>query len=110
MSNHRNQMVDTVTLGKRNRIVETLYRYGYPDVPIQDTYPRSRKGIHPSRNSMDRNMITPMRSGIRTGKPIVRAAESLSGSRKIQEAKASSRKAAGRHNRLDRGIPNVKAC
>src|SRR3954466_15485101 len=68
--------------------------------------PRSRKGTHPSCISTERNMITPMRSGSGPSKPTVRKAELLSGCRKIQEAKASSRKATG--NRLDREYPTRK--
>src|SRR5436305_941411 len=41
--------------------------------------------------------------------PTATAAEPSSGRRTTQEAKASSRKAAGMHNRLDRVIPNPKA-
>ena len=43
-----------------------------------------------------------MRSERNLSKPTARAAEFLSGCRKVQEAKASSRKATGIHNRLDR--------
>jgi len=53
-------------------------------------------------------MITPMRSGIKPSKPTVRKVELLSGRRKVQEAKASSRKATGIHNRLDREYPTRK--
>src|SRR5687768_4872654 len=64
--------------------------------------PRSIEGTLSSRSSKVRNMITPMRSGRNPSKPTVRKTEFLSGNRMLQEAKASSRKATGMHNRLDR--------
>src|SRR2546425_8147109 len=70
--------------------------------------PRSREGTHPSRSSKGRNMITPMRSERNLSKPTARTAEFLSGNRMLQEAKASSRKATGIHNRLDREHPTRK--
>src|SRR6266487_1188433 len=70
--------------------------------------PRSREGTHPSRSSKVRNMVTPMRSERNLSKPTVRTAEFLSGNRMLQEAKASSRKATGSHNRLDREHPTRK--
>ena len=70
--------------------------------------PRSREGTHPSRSSKVRNMITPLRSERNLSKPTVRTAEFLSGNRMLQEAKASSRKATGSHNRLDREPPTRK--
>jgi hypothetical protein len=45
-----------------------------------------------------------MRSGIVAGKPTAREAESLSEKGKIQEAKATSRKAWGNHNPVDRAV------
>jgi hypothetical protein len=74
--------------------------------------PRSKDSTHPSRISLARNVATPMESdaGRCVGKPTARTAEFSSGRRTIQEAKASSRKATGIHNRLDRVIPNPKGC
>ena len=70
--------------------------------------PRSKEDTLPSRSSTVRNMITPMRSERNLSKPTVRTAEFLSGNRMLQEAKASSRKATGSHNRLDREPPTRK--
>jgi hypothetical protein len=66
--------------------------------------PRSTEGILASRISRVRNAITPMASGrlLAASRSTVREKECASGSRMVQEAKASSRKAAGNHNRLDR--------
>jgi hypothetical protein len=108
MSSHRNEDGLYGDIGERHRGRTTLDRYGRPVAAISDTYPRSREGIHPSRSSTERNMITPMRSGATPSKPTVRAAEVLSGCRKVQEAKASSRKTTGIHNRLDREYPTRK--
>jgi len=108
MSGHRKKMVDTVIMGKEPGSWRPWTDVGTQTYPYRTPIPRSRDGIHPSRSSTERNMITPMRSGITTSKPTARAAELLSGSRKIQEANASSRKATGMHNRLDREIPNPK--
>jgi hypothetical protein len=56
-------------------------------------------------------MITPMRSEtISDSKPTARKAELLSGNRRVQKAKASSRKTTEINNRLDRVIPNPKGC
>ena len=70
--------------------------------------PRSKEDTHPSHSSTVRNMITPTRSRRNLSKPTVRTAEFLSGNRMLQEAKASSRKATGIHNRLDREYPTRK--
>src|SRR5438128_8782462 len=93
-------------------------RKGTQVIPFEDTgttglylrtpRPRSIEGTLPSRSSKVCNMITPMRSGITTSKPTVREAEFLSGIGMLQEAKASSRKTTGIHNRLDREYPTRK--
>jgi hypothetical protein len=83
----------------------SLSRYKTPQ-------PRSKGGTHPSRISVVWNVVTPMESGggRYTGKPTARKAKPSSGNRTVQEAKASSRKAPGIHNRLDRAIPHLKRC
>src|SRR5579872_5980106 len=67
-------------------------------------WPRRTEGILPSRISLLRNGTTPMKSGDGrfASKPDVRKAQSFSGRRTLQEANASSRKAPGIHNRLDK--------
>src|SRR5438034_610861 len=101
-------MVYTVIMGQEKGSIE---------IPVDDTVqalyqrtprPRSREGTLPSRSSKVRNMITPMRSERNPSKPTARTAEFLSGCRKVQEAKASRRKATGIHNRLDREYPTRK--
>lgn len=49
---------------------------------------RGKEGIHPSRNSMERNVETPSESGRMPGRPTARKAQISSGNRMIQEAKA----------------------
>ncbi|WP_273241477.1 antirestriction protein ArdA [Hyphomonas atlantica corrig.] len=44
------------------------------------------------------------------GKRLARAAQLLSGCRKLSEANAASRKARGIHNPADRAMPNLKGC
>ena len=44
------------------------------------------------------------------GKRLARAAQLLSGCRKLSEANAASRKARGIHNPVDRAMPNLKGC
>ena len=67
---------------------------------------RGKGSILPSRISKVRNVETPMGSGSgrSPSKPTVRAAQLPSGNKKTREAKASSRKATGTHNRLDRAL------
>jgi hypothetical protein len=75
--------------------------------------PRSKEGTHPTHSSRERNMITPMRSGIVTtyiSSPTVMKGQFLSGNKILKKAKAASRKATGIHNRVDRVIPNLKRC
>jgi hypothetical protein len=83
----------------------------HSDVRV-DTSPRSIGSTHPGRISIVRNVITPMESdgGRCVGRPTATAAELSSGNGMAQEANASSRKATGTHNRLDRVIPNLKGC
>jgi hypothetical protein len=71
--------------------------------------PRSKEGTHPHRVSLERNVITPSPSGP-AGKPTVREAQPDGGEEMSQEANASSRKAAGMHNRLDRSLTDSKGC
>jgi len=109
MSWSSESMIYTTMLDKEAEIELSLTRKdGRKDIPTRTPISRSRKGTHPNRISMERNMITPTRSRITPSKPTVRAAEFLSGCRKVQEAKASSRKAPGIHNRLDRESPTRK--
>jgi len=70
---------------------------------------RSIKETQPGPCSSVRNVVNPMESdGMlpskrhSTSKPTARKAEFFSGNGMIQEAKAASRKATGRHNRADR--------
>src|SRR6266446_8476650 len=101
-------MVYTVILGHRQGITPFPCEFGGRHSPNKGHQrPRSKEGTVSNHNSKVWNMITPMRSGI-PSKPTVRAAEFLSGSRRAQEAKASSRKATGIHNRLDREYPARK--
>jgi hypothetical protein len=66
---------------------------------IETPSPRGREGTHPNRFSFTRNVGTPMVSAGNSSRPTVREAQSASGNRKIQEAKATSRKARGRRTR-----------
>jgi hypothetical protein len=68
--------------------------------------PRSREGILASRISAVWNVETPMESAgsWSSSRPTAREAERSSGNRMVQEAKASSRKTTGIHNRLDREV------
>jgi hypothetical protein len=101
-------VVYTAIMGEDTEDVETLKDRVTTTHPNRTPIPRSRKGTHPSRVSKVRNMITPMRSRAISSKPTVRTAEFLSGNRMLQKANASSRKATGIHNRLDREYPSRK--
>ena len=75
--------------------------------------PRSIEGILPSRTSLHAERGNP--NGVSVvvdtrSKRTVRNAQASSGKTMVQEAKASSRKATGMHNRLDRALPNLKGC
>src|SRR5215216_5215749 len=77
--------------------------------PARTPRPRSIGGTHPRRGSRLRNVATPMKSGS-ASKPTAREAEPFSGHRKVQEAKATGRKARGIHNPVDRASgPRRKA-
>lgn len=73
---------------------------------------RGKGNILPNRISKEWNVATPMGSGSgrSPSQPTVRAAQLPSGHKMTREAKASSRKATGIHNRLDRALPNLKGC
>ena len=71
---------------------------------IETPSPRGRESTHPDRFSFTRNVVTPMVSAGSSSRPTVREAESASGNRKIQEAKATSRKARGIANPVDRAV------
>src|SRR6266571_879814 len=102
-------MVYTALLGQERGSVYSLLEVQSCYTVQRTPRPRSKEDTHPSCSSTVRNMITPMRSGdILPSKPTARTAELLSGYRKVQEAKASSRKATGIHNRLDREYPTRK--
>lgn len=57
--------------------------------------PRGTESTLPGRVSAVRNVVTPSRSGLWTGKPTVRKAQPLGGYGMVQEANAGSRKATG---------------
>src|SRR3989442_2666889 len=103
-------MVYAVLLGQEKGNAKSLEKVQSDDAVRKTPRPRSIEDTHPSRSSTVRNMITPMRSERNPSKPTVRTAEFLSGNGMLQEAKASSRKATGTHNRLDRVLPNPKGC
>lgn len=63
MRSHRKMMDDTVILGKEPEPWRLWTDVGIQTYPYRTPIPRSREGIHPSRSSTERNMITPMRSG-----------------------------------------------
>ncbi|MBD0343746.1 MAG: hypothetical protein ICV63_02685, partial [Coleofasciculus sp. Co-bin14] len=63
---------------------------------------RCREDTLPNYISSVRNVVTPMESGIIPSKQPVREAESFSGSRMLPKAKATSRKAWGIHNPVDK--------
>ena len=83
---------------------------------LRTPWPRRKEGTHPGRISRQWNVATPMRSGWRG---IVRPGTQYANrkgsgipqwAQEAQEAKASSRKARGSHNPLDRALPNPKGC
>ena len=97
----------------RNRAAaETMAEYGGGSMEHPRAYSsggwtpqlRGKGGTHPSRISTMRNVGTPMEAsgGRYAGRPTATAADFSSGNRMVQEAKAGSRKATGRHNRPDR--------
>ncbi len=100
------------TDGKMGQPTIATYKDAMGDMPFfsvasRTPRPRSIKGIHPRRSFTMRNVRTPIRSATR-GKQPVRNADIRSGNGNVQEANASSRKAPGTHNRLDRAIPIPK--
>src|SRR5437667_4377510 len=92
-------------VGTRNKSYHNLFKVCAPSLHIRrHRVPGVESTPTPIHTSTMRNVITPMGLAWSSpaSKPTVREAQSPSGNGKVQEANATSRKAEGIHNLVDR--------